>query len=144
MAPKPAKANSPKKPTGANTPKPGAAAAAKKDDYEAAPGDADAVAKEAPKNKEEALAQISFEGLPSCDPDAITAVLAKKYDELAKVFAHYCKFSECKTVEMATRLRLSGFKRLVKDAGLELKVYDIGQISRLFNLKGGAKVGART
>ena len=36
----------------------------------------------------------------------------------------------------------AGFKQLVKDARLELKVYDINQMSRLFNLKGGAKVGA--
>ena len=34
----------------------------------------------------------------------------------------------------------AGFKQLIKDARLELKVYDINQMSRLFNLKGGAKV----
>ena len=37
----------------------------------------------------------------------------------------------------------AGFKQLVKDARLELKVYDIDQMCRLFNLKGGAKVRAR-
>jgi glucan phosphorylase len=31
------------------------------------------------------------------------------------------------------------FKQLIKDARLELKVYDITQMTRLFNLKGGAK-----
>jgi hypothetical protein len=33
-----------------------------------------------------------------------------------------------------------GFKRLVKDAGIERKVYNIDQISRLFNLTAGLKV----
>ena len=33
-----------------------------------------------------------------------------------------------------------GFKKLIKDSGLELKAYDIDKMSRLFNLKGGAKV----
>ena len=33
-----------------------------------------------------------------------------------------------------------GFKKLIKDAALELKVYNIDQMARLFNLKGGAKV----
>ena len=36
-------------------------------------------------------------------------------------------------------LLAAGFKQLVKDARLELKVYDIDQMARLFNLKGGAK-----
>ena len=35
--------------------------------------------------------------------------------------------------------RAAGFKQLIKDARLELKVYDITQMTRLFNLKGGAK-----
>ena len=34
----------------------------------------------------------------------------------------------------------AGFKKLVKDANLELKVYDMEQMSRLFMVKGGAKV----
>ena len=33
----------------------------------------------------------------------------------------------------------AGFKKLVKDANLELKVYDMEQMSRLFMQKGGAK-----
>jgi hypothetical protein len=40
--------------------------------------------------------------------------------------------------------RAAGFKQLIKDARLELKVYDITQMTRLFNLKGGAKVRTRT
>ena len=37
----------------------------------------------------------------------------------------------------------AGFKKLVKDANLELKVYDMEQMSRLFMIKGGAKVGCQ-
>ena len=42
-------------------------------------------------------------------------------------------------MEQATRLRLAGFKKLVKDANLELKVYDLDMMCRLFMQTGGAK-----
>ena len=238
MAPKPASAKAPKKPT--------ASAKSAKDTSKAEPVEKsdENETKFAPTNKEEALAQISFDGLPNCPIEQITDMFKDKYEVLVKVFAHYCKFSDCVTVEKATRLRLgmpeqacaaarartcgcvrrgglcspayahrprglrprsgramrerrwlaggphlrlepmhtrtggvarrvwtsacvplhgarhrptpdalpreripsarasfaAGFKRLVKDAALELKVYDINQQSRLFNLKGGAKV----
>ena len=131
MAPKPKSATSPKKPKKKDTEVSSVSAAQETSD-----------SNEPPKTKEEALAQISFEGLPSCATEEVVAVMRDKYDTIAKVFAHYCKFSECKTVEMATRMRLSGFKRLVKESGLEVKVYNIDQMSRLFNLKGGAKGAA--
>lgn len=146
MAPKPnsSKVSSPKKPTGANTPKvKDAAKSAKDTSADVDSSDGAEVMHAAPTNKEEALGQISFDGLPSCPSEDISTLVGKKYEELVKIFAHYCKASECKTVEMATRMRLVGFKKLIKDSGLELKVYDIGQMSRLFNLKGGAKVCTR-
>ena len=36
-------------------------------------------------------------------------------------------------------MRAVGFKKLIKDAGLELKVFDLEQMSRLFAVKSGAK-----
>ena len=41
-------------------------------------------------------------------------------------------------------MRAVGFKKLIKDAGLELKVFDLEQMSRLFAVKSGAKVKTRT
>ena len=154
MAPKPSGKTSPKKPTpGANTPKPGKdAAKSGKDESETVSHDDGPATFEAPKSIDEALQQIDFEGLPTTDTEAVISLLRKKCDDIVKIFAHYSKVSEwrtpsgvidygvAKTVELACRMRLSGFKKLIKEAGLELKVYDIGQMSRLFNLKGGAKV----
>ena len=40
-------------------------------------------------------------------------------------------------------MRAVGFKRLIKDAGLERKVYNIDQMTRLFNLTAGLKVHSR-
>lgn len=60
----------------------------------------------APKNKEEVLAQVNLDGLPHCPNDQILEILREKYETLVAVFIHYCKQSECKTLEMATRLRL--------------------------------------
>ena len=158
MAPKPSGKTSPKKPTpGASTPKPGKdAAKSGKDESETVSHDDGPATFEAPKNIDEALQQIDFEGLPTTDTEAVISILRKKCDDIVKIFAHYSKVSEwrtpsgvidygvAKTVELACRMRLSGFKKLIKEAGLELKVYDIGQMSRLFNLKGGAKVRTRT
>ena len=59
-----------------------------------------------PQNKEEVLAQINLDGLPHCPNDQIIELVRDKYDTLVAVFIHYCKTSECKTLEMATRLRL--------------------------------------
>ena len=92
-----------------------------------------------PQNKEEVLAQINLEGLPHCPTEQIIEIVKDKYEQLVAVFIHYCKQSECKTLEQATRLRLAGFKKLIKDANLELKVYDMEQMSRLFMTTGGAK-----
>ena len=63
-------------------------------------------AKFAPTTKEEALQQISFDGLPTCPTEQIIDIIKSKYEILVKVFAHYCKYSDCATVEKATRLRL--------------------------------------
>ena len=60
----------------------------------------------APKNKEEVLAQVNLDGLPHCPNDQILEILREKYETLVSVFIHYCKQSECKTLEQATRLRL--------------------------------------
>ena len=60
----------------------------------------------APKNKEEVLAQVNLDGLPHCPNDQILEILREKYETLVAVFIHYCKQSECKTLEMSTRLRL--------------------------------------
>ena len=92
-----------------------------------------------PKSKDEVMAQISFEGLPTCPTDQIVEQFSKKYVDICKIFAHYCKYGECKTMDAATRLRMAGFKQLIKDARMELKVYNMEQLARLFNLKGGAK-----
>ena len=105
MAPKPtAKPTTPgKKPTGAGS----------KKDKDAKPTGSDmpvddnaSAVMSAPKNKEEVLQQVNLEGLPNCPTEQIIELLRGKYDVLVKVFAHYCKFSECKTLEMCTRLRL--------------------------------------
>ena len=137
----------------------------------------------APENKQQVLLRVSFEGLPSPGPDAdeaIAQLLNIKYEELTKIFAHYCKLSDCKTTWTATHLKLGarhaplrrsafalptsahlthavplpllrppplpspprllvGMKRLVRDAGLERKVYNIDAITRLFNLTAGLK-----
>lgn len=156
----------------------------------------------APENKQQVLLRVSFEGLPSPGPDAdeaIAQLLNIKYEELTKIFAHYCKLSDCKTPWTATHLKLGaqraplrrraiisgtsharsasffpqvavhhhsppapthhhsitkrtaplpnltphlstvGMKRLVRDSGLERKVYNIDAITRLFNLTAGLK-----
>jgi len=60
----------------------------------------------APKNKEEVLAQVNLDGLPHCPNEQIIEIIKERYDTLVSVFIHYCKQSECKTLEQATRLRL--------------------------------------
>ena len=60
----------------------------------------------APQNKEEVLSQVNLEGLPHCPNEQIIEIIKDKYENLVAVFIHYCKTSECKTLEMATRLRL--------------------------------------
>ena len=59
-----------------------------------------------PKSKDEVMAQISFDGLPTCPTDQIVELFSKKYVDICKVFAHYCKYGECKTMDAATRLRM--------------------------------------
>ena len=59
-----------------------------------------------PKNKEEVLAQVNLDGLPHCPNEQIIEILKERYETLVSVFIHYCKQSECKTLEQATRLRL--------------------------------------
>ena len=60
----------------------------------------------APKNKEEVLAQVNLDGLPNCPTDAIVEILRGKYETLVSIFINYCKHSDCKTLELSTRLRL--------------------------------------
>ena len=93
----------------------------------------------APTNKDEVLTQVNLDGLPHCPNEQMMDLIKEHYESLVAVFVHYCKQSECKTLEQATRLRLAGFKKLIKDANLELKVYDMEQMSRLFMQVGGAK-----
>lgn len=72
-------------------------------------GDDDDQLKQPPVNKEQVLQRVSFEGLPIPSADieeAVSQLLNIKYENLAQIFAHYCKLSECKTVRMATTLRL--------------------------------------
>ena len=102
MAPKPIAA----KPTGS-----GKKAASKKGGDAKTPA-ADAAADDvpasmaAPKNKEEVLAQVNLDGLPNCPAEQIITILRSKYETLVQVFIHYCKFSECATIESSTRLHL--------------------------------------
>lgn len=99
----------------------------------------------APQNKEEVLAQVNLEGLPHCPTEQIIDILKDKYDQLVAVFAQYCKQgSECTTIASSTRLKIAGFRKLVKDANLELKVFDFDAMARLFaqcSPKGGGGVG---
>ena len=107
MAPKPSVSKptaAGKKPTGALSAKGKAAEAVKSDG--AASGDDSPTTMAAPKNKEEVLAQVNLDGLPNCPADAIIEILRGKYEALVAIFIHYCKHSECKTMEMSTRLRL--------------------------------------
>jgi hypothetical protein len=50
------------------------------------------------------------------------------------------RHTDLRAWDRAARAPPAGFKKLVKDANLELKVYDMEQMSRLFMVKGGAKV----
>ena len=108
MAPKPASAA---KPTSAGK-KPTAAGKKSPDGKQTmvaatgAPASEDGTTLAPPQSKEEVLAQVSFEGLPPAPQEQILDILGGKYDRLVKIFAHYCKFSECKTMEMATRCKL--------------------------------------
>ena len=62
-----------------------------------------------PKNKEQVLRRVNFSGLPTTSDvqDAVMQLLALKYEQLVKIFAHYCKMSDCKSVKIATTLTLS-------------------------------------
>lgn len=60
----------------------------------------------APQSKDEVLAQVNLEGLPHCPNEQIVDILKDKYENLVTVFIHYCKQSDCKNLEQATRLRL--------------------------------------
>ena len=71
-----------------------------------APASDDGVALAPPKNKEEVLNQLSFDGLPNPPVDQIVDIVSKNYERLVKIFAHYCKFQDCKTIESATRCKL--------------------------------------
>jgi hypothetical protein len=105
MAPKPTSAA---KPTSAGKKTPGANKKAGTVDTPkaGAPSADEGGALEPPKNKDEVLQRVSFEGLPNPPAEQIVEILSKEYTRLVKIFAHYCKFSECATVEMATRIRL--------------------------------------
>ena len=105
MAPKPAaKPTTPgKKPTGAGKKGAGDAKPTGGDNPSM---DDQPMAMSAPKNKEEVLAQVSVDGLPDCDAEQIVEVLRGKYEPLVQTFIHYCKHSDCKTMELSTRLRL--------------------------------------
>ena len=72
----------------------------------------------APQNKDEVLAQVNLEGLPHCPNEQIIEILKDKYESLLTVFIHYCKQSECKTLEQATRLRLGASTLLAFAASL--------------------------
>ena len=99
----------------------------------------------APTNRDEVLAQVNLDGLPHCPTEQIIDTLKERYEQLVAVFVQYCKMgSECATITAATRLKLAGFRKLVKDANLELKVFDFDAMSRLFaqcSAKGGGGVG---
>ena len=73
---------------------------------EAAAASAPVSAGAAPTNKDEVLSQINLEGLPHCPNEQILEIMRDKYENLAAVFINYCKNSECKNMEQATRLRL--------------------------------------
>ena len=107
MAPKPTSkpVAAGKKPTGAISAKGKADAKTPSSDM-AASGDDSPTTMAAPKNKEEVLAQVNLDGLPDCPTDAIVEILRGKYDQLVAIFINYCKHSECKTLEMSTRLKL--------------------------------------
>ena len=67
----------------------------------------------APENQAQVLAQVSLDGLPCPSADveeAIVQLLNVKYDTVAQIFAHYCRASECTTVQTATTLRLGALR----------------------------------
>ena len=73
-----------------------------------------------PTNMEEVLKAVNLDGLPHCPTEEVMATLKDKYEQLVAVFVQYCKLgSECATITAATRLKLAGFRKLVKDANLE-------------------------
>lgn len=113
MAPKPASASKPspgKKPTSAKKGESGTTSI-----VATTTEPTDEVQTFAPaKTKEEVLQQVSFDGLPVADPAQIIEILSGKYKQLIEVFAHCCKFSDCKTMEMATRCRLGALSHLAQ------------------------------
>lgn len=103
-SPKPVAAG--KKPTGAISAKGKADAKTPASGDAGAGGDESPTTMAAPKNKEEVLAQVNLDGLPNCPTDAIVEILRGKYETLVSIFINYCKHSDCKTLELSTRLRL--------------------------------------
>ena len=59
-------------------------------------GDDDDQLKQPPVNKEQVLQRVSFKlPIPSADiEEAVSQLLNIKYENLAQIFAHYCKLSE--------------------------------------------------
>ena len=71
-------------------------------------GDEDGGNDKPPQNESQVLSRVALEGLPCPSTDteaAIVQLLSIKYDQLAHVFAHYCRYSDCATVHAATRRR---------------------------------------
>lgn len=108
MAPKPTAkpVAAGKKPTGAISAKGKPDAKTPSSGDAGAAGDESPTTMAAPKNKEEVLAQVNLDGLPNCPTDAIVEILRGKYETLVSIFINYCKHSDCKTLELSTRLRL--------------------------------------
>lgn len=108
MAPKPTAkpVAAGKKPTGAISAKGKADAKTPSSGDAGAAGDESPTTMAAPKNKEEVLAQVNLDGLPNCPTDAIVEILRGKYETIVSIFINYCKHSDCKTLELSTRLRL--------------------------------------
>jgi len=88
-----------------------------------------------PTTREEVFAALNFEDLPnrSVWEEVVLNMLRDKFQKLVLVFTHYCRQgSDCATIDTASKLKLGGFKKLVKDAGLEVRVFDFEGMSRLF------------
>lgn len=80
-------------------------------------------------------AASKLEPLPSkgkATEEEVTLLLKPHVERISAVFVHYCRFNEGTSLESITRFKLVGLQRLVKDAAIDTKDFDLESITRVF------------